>query len=167
MKNGINIKLSSKYVYPNTFFRIVKSDTKYNDIFYYIEEIQMNNKLSISKNNELILHNQINNYELWKFVKINENEYLIENYNHCFIKINNEKIICDNIPPSKETFFQLNKIYVENSKLAPNHYKSSILNKEPVDVLIKYIDLNDPELKRNGIHQIEKDIDNEELRYSI
>ena len=167
MKNGINIKLSSKYVYPNTFFRIVKSDTKYNDIFYYIEEIQMNNKLSISKNNELILHNQINNSELWKFVKINENDYLIENYNHCFIKINNEKIICDNIPPSKETFFQLDKIYVENSKLAPNHYKSRILNKEPVDVLIKYIDLNDPDLKRNGIHQIEKDIDNEELRYSI
>ena len=76
MKNGINIKLSSKYVYPNTFFRIVKSDTKYNDIFYYIEEIQMNNKLSISKNNELILRNQINNYELWKFVKINENEQI-------------------------------------------------------------------------------------------
>ena len=103
MKNGINIKLSSKYVYPNTFFRIVKSDTKYNDIFYYIEEIQMNNKLSISKNNELILHNQINNSELWKFVKINENDYLIENYNHCFIKINNEKIICDTLP--KRHFF--------------------------------------------------------------
>ena len=33
--------------------------------------------------------------------------------------------------------------------------------------MIKYIDLNDPNLNRKGIHQIEKDYDNEELRYSI
>ena len=42
-----------------------------------------------------------------------------------------------------------------------------LINKEPVDILIKYIDLEDPNLKRNNIHQIEKDFDNEELRYSI
>ena len=33
--------------------------------------------------------------------------------------------------------------------------------------MIKYIDLRDPNLIRNGIHQIDKDYDNEELRYSI
>ena len=33
--------------------------------------------------------------------------------------------------------------------------------------MIKYIDLNDPHLNRIGIHQIEKDYDNEELRYSL
>ena len=33
--------------------------------------------------------------------------------------------------------------------------------------MIKYIDLRDPNLKRKGIHQIEKDYDNDELRYSI
>ena len=42
-----------------------------------------------------------------------------------------------------------------------------ILNNEPIDILIKYIDLRDPDLKRNGIHQIAKDYDNEELRYSL
>ena len=42
-----------------------------------------------------------------------------------------------------------------------------LLKKEPIDILIKYIDLRDPNLKRNEIHQIEKDYDNEELRYSI
>ena len=42
-----------------------------------------------------------------------------------------------------------------------------LINKEPADILIKYIDLQDPKLKRNNIHQIEKDFDNEELRYSI
>ena len=42
-----------------------------------------------------------------------------------------------------------------------------LIEKEPIDVLIKYIDLRDNALKRSGIHQIEKDYDNEELRYSI
>ena len=42
-----------------------------------------------------------------------------------------------------------------------------IIEKEPIDILIKYIDLRDPQLNRKGIHQINKDLDNEELRYSI
>ena len=33
--------------------------------------------------------------------------------------------------------------------------------------MIKYIDLKDSNLNRSGIIQIEKDFDNEELRYSI
>ena len=33
--------------------------------------------------------------------------------------------------------------------------------------MIKYIDLHDPELKRKGIHQIDKDNDNEELKYCV
>ena len=41
------------------------------------------------------------------------------------------------------------------------------MEKEPIYVLIKYIDLNDPNLIREGLHQIKKDEDNEELRYSI
>ena len=49
-------------------------------------------------------------------------------------------------------------IYILNNKIIEN---------EAIDILIKYIDLRDPSLKRNGIHQIEKDFDNEELRYSI
>ena len=43
----------------------------------------------------------------------------------------------------------------------------AIIDKEPIDVLIKYIDLSDPNLKREGIKQIQKDEDNEELRYSV
>ena len=38
---------------------------------------------------------------------------------------------------------------------------------EPIDVVIKYIDLTDKKLSREGINQIYKDKDNEELRYSI
>ena len=39
-----------------------------------------------------------------------------------------------------------------------------IINKEPIDVLIKYIDLSDPNLKREGIKQIKKDEDNGEIK---
>ena len=41
------------------------------------------------------------------------------------------------------------------------------MEKEPIDVLIKYIDLSDPTLVREGIPQIKKDNENEELKYSI
>ena len=44
---------------------------------------------------------------------------------------------------------------------------SEILEKEPIDVLIKYIDLGDPDLKREGIKQIKKDEDNQELKYCV
>ena len=166
-KNGTRLSLSSKFEYPNTFFRIVKSEKKYKNTFYKIEEIKMNHKLSVSEKNELLFIQNINNSELWRFIKINDKDYLIENCNHCLIKIDNNKIVCDNSPPSQASYFQLNKIYVENIKQEINNSKSILLNNEPIDVLIKYIDLNDPTLKRNGIHQIEKDKDNEELRYSI
>ena len=42
-----------------------------------------------------------------------------------------------------------------------------ILEKEPIDVVFKYIDLSDPALKREGIAQIKKDKDNEELKYAL
>ena len=41
------------------------------------------------------------------------------------------------------------------------------IDEEPVDVVIKYIDLSDKTLNREGIHQILKDEDHEELRYSV
>ena len=45
--------------------------------------------------------------------------------------------------------------------------ENSILEKEPIDVVFKYIDLSDPNLVREGIPQIKKDEDNEELRYAL
>ena len=45
--------------------------------------------------------------------------------------------------------------------------KINFVKYEPIDIIIKYIDLTDINLKREGIKQIYKDKDNEELRYSI
>ena len=75
--------------------------------------------------------------------------------------------------------FSENKIYLSSSKenaLVFELYKTyenyilketSKLKNEPIDVLIKYIDLNDPNLHRKNIKQISKDFDNSELKYCI
>jgi hypothetical protein len=49
--------------------------------------------------------------------------------------------------------------------IKPEHIK--FIEDEPIDVLIKYIDLSDKNLQRTNFTQTEKDEDNEELRYSI
>ena len=60
------------------------------------------------------------------------------------------------------TLFQFFKIYEEHfPKLTP------LLEKESIDVLIKYIDLRDKTLKRDNIKQIKKDFDNDELKYCL
>ena len=42
-----------------------------------------------------------------------------------------------------------------------------IILREPIDIIIKYIDLNDKTLNRTEINQTYKDKDNEELRYNL
>jgi hypothetical protein len=153
--------------YPNTYFRINKISNNSNVSFYHIEEIysKYKYKLSYSENKELIVP-KIENIEcnLWNFIKLKNNDYIIKNKNNCFVKIKRHTIICENIPFEEATQFYLIKLYNEVKKDIKDNI---LLENEPIDVLIKYIDLGDPNLKRNGIHQIEKDIDNEELRYSI
>ena len=99
-------------------------------------------------------------------IKINIDNFIIKNKNNCFIKIDELKVTCADVQPSLASKFKLINIYSEvNQKQQINNI--DLIKNEPVDILIKYIDLHDPKLKRNDIHQIEKDLDNEELRYSI
>ena len=73
-------------------------------------------------------------------------------------------ITCENITLKEASILYIFKIYEE---VENNDYNYKLMEKEPIDVIIKYIDLRDPLLIRDGIHQIKKDYDNEELRYSI
>ena len=112
----------------------------------------------------------------WKIIKINVNEYLIQNNKtKTFLERQNKTVICiedltdliqnkqyQNI--SSNFKFKLVKLY-EESETKPDHMK--FIDKEPVDVVIKYIDLTDKTLNRTGIHQIFKDEDHGELRYSV
>ena len=154
----------------NTLFRIVKSSNKLNNKykFYYIEEAETKNKfrLCYTENRELIVNNNYIDLHLWTFFEIDKDNVIIKNDKQCYIKIKKLMVVCENISFSEATKFKLIKIYNEVNE-DENISNSEILNNEPIDILIKYIDLRDPNLKRDGIHQIEKDYDNEELRYSI
>ena len=100
-------------------------------------------------------------------IKREDISFSIKNYyNNCYIKVDEFKYYCDNITLNSSTKFKLIKIYTEVIE-KNNNIDKEIMNNEPIDVLIKYIDLRDPNLTRKGIHQIEKDYDNEELRYSV
>ena len=94
-----------------------------------------------------------------KFIEVISNEI------HCSKKVFyldyiNEK----NGSNYKNFIFNFFKFFEENEYKKEN---LRIVRKEPIDIIIKYIDLSDKTLNRKGIKQIYKDQDNEELRYSI
>ena len=162
-------------------FRIIPSDK---NNLYYIESKPFNKRIGVNNQGGLVLLDKTNNENtksiLWKIIEINNNEYLIQNNltnNYIELKENvtiNSKIyypICnknlDKIKSSnisqdfKFSFFKL----CEEVQIKPEHIK--IINEEPIDIVIKYIDLSDKNLDRKGIYQIKKDEDNGELRYSV
>ena len=130
------------------------------------------------KKNEIFNDDNI----LWRIIPITfEEKYKDKTYQKIYYYLKNVKtgkylstknlndkeiLICDknSINDFKDNnYFIFIKMYKEP---LPNE-NIDIINKEPIDVLIKYIDLSDPNLKRDGIKQITKDQDNEELRYSV
>ena len=147
---------------------------------YYIELRYLNKKLGINENNNIILYNNkenINNKKLiWYLIKINKNEYLIQNkFNQKFIEADNFKLKCSNnyyFFNNNDNYTTINRNFIfnflklcEEQNLKKKYLQ--IIKDEPIDVVIKYIDLTDKSLNREGIKQIYKDNDNEELRYSI
>ena len=137
-----------------------------NTSYFMIESLQHSKKIYSEKNKVLvdIKFDKSNKNFFWSFINNNKSTDIIKNSNGCFIQISNShKITCiDSFQNASQ--FNLLKIYEE-----VNHTEEEIklIENEPIDILIKYIDLNDPNLARKGIHQIKKDIDNEEIKYSI
>jgi hypothetical protein len=152
----------------NSYFRIRKKSENFNISFYYIEHVKTGLNLILFKNNsqqlKLELINKKNELGLWNIIETNNNKYIIQNKNKCYLKINGFNITCENFSIEESSQFSLIKIYEE---AYDKQLDKTIIEKEPIDVVIKYIDLRDPLLKRKGIHQIKKDFDNEELKYCI
>ena len=159
------LSLTKNFVYPTTYFRI-SNNININKDFYNIEEISFNYKLSVLDNKKLNFSLEISDLQLWNFININDNNYIIQNNNDCYLKVSEINAFCDDIPLQQATKFKLVRIYSEVNE-NNNYIFKELIDKEKIDILIKYIDLRDPNLNRDGIHQIEKDYDNEELRYSI
>ena len=156
-------------------FRIVKTDNN----LYYIEN-KSHIRIAVNENGHVTMMYNPNDSELqktmvWNIILLEDNKYVIQNDgNKKFLEINNNFFQCLNEVPqpidqhkseiSDNFKFILYKLY-EEVNLTPE--QKEIVDKEPVDVLIKYIDLTDKNLNRTGIKQIQKDEDNEELRYSV
>ena len=149
---------SSKKLEDKSNFRI---KTKSNNSFYTIEHAKTNLKLTLSFS-ELKLSNDTDDKEEWNFIE-SDGKYYLQNKNKCYIRYI-QKLICENITLTNAAKFILIKIYEEVNN---SQNDIDLIEREPIDVLIKYIDLSDPTLKREGIPQIKKDENNKELKYSI
>ena len=149
----------------SSLFRIY-NELYINSSFFLIESLTHNKKFHC-KQNKVVADTKYDKSDknfFWSFINNNKSSVIIKNNNGFYIQVlNSNKITCiDSIQNASQ--FYLLKIYEE-----VHHTEEDIklIEKEPIDILIKYIDLNDPNLKRKGIHQINKDIDNEEIKYSL
>ena len=172
-------------VEPETFLPL-----KDKNLYYCIEDKDFHKRIGIiNMNGDIGLKppigdtNKIDDNFLWKIIQVfidaqigNKKYkkvyyYLQNKANRKFLtyiddKNNRGSLKCNCDSPknfSINNYFILNKIYREK---IPNE-SLDLIDKEPIDVLIKYIDLSDPNLDREGIHQIKKDEENGEIIYSV
>ena len=162
-------------------FEIIKDKKGNNnsEIFYFIKEKDFNVLLSADKEGDelIIYYDEIDlDYALWNITpKINEENkliYYVQNkktkcywelsgYNNIYelqlSRISNES----DLNSDHEFLFRELYTNVDNNK------KSKILEKEPIDVLIKYIDLTDTTIDRTGIGTLQKDYEHGEIKYSV
>ena len=182
IRNGngnLNLEYNNNYPY---FINDKKKELKLNYLLMKDDNENSNNEeyfyIKISGSINLSGSNESNfvkkysdldkDFSLWKIIpKINEDNKLIyyvqnKKLNTYWEFYKNYIILKEVINFNKNNEFQFIELYkyVERKE-------SDILDKEPIDVLIKYIDISDPNLNRTGINQISKDEDNEELRYSV
>ena len=152
------------------YFNKVKNKA---DIFYNINLIINNSKLCIDETNDsLSFCENISDDEnsKWNIIKNKNQNYIIQNKaTKKYIGINNTteknatKILLNiNCEQNNATKFQF---FITFQEHIPKN--TPILEKEPIDVLIKYIDLKDKNLQRKNIKQSKKDFDNEELKYCL
>ena len=160
-----------------SYFGFIK--LKFDTFFIYLP-FYKNKYLGVSKKDKIIIYNNQSNINIkkisWKIIKIKNNKYILQNiFNKKFleenqnsIKFSNIKIInfneLDNKIMNNKILFKIFKIY-KFIHLKKKDIK--FIEKEPIDLVVKYIDLNDKTLNRNGIKQTYKDIDNEEFRYCL
>ena len=135
-----NLSISNEIKYPNSFFRIKKVMKISNVTFFNIEELLKKFKLGYLENKQLNFNIKNDSSHLWSFIKIYDDKYVIQNINKCNIKINDLNVFCETIPINQATKFKIIKIFSEVIDKNNSNYLN-LLNKEPIDVLIKYIDL--------------------------
>ena len=148
---------------------------KDNEEYYYIKEISSDTILASNEEDKIVRYSNDANkdYALWKITpKVNEQKQLIyyvqnkKSNKYWFCEnsyMNDEVVLKSNSELNKNNEFQFIEIYKEKELK-----ESSLLEKEPIDVVIKYINLKDPSLNRNSdIEQVKKHEENGEIIYSV
>jgi hypothetical protein len=176
---GINNNDDILFLNKNSYFRLIEIESNSNNCL--IESKNKNKLLGIDERGHIILYSKLEilvmEKIIWKIIKIKKSNFLIKNiYNNKYLEVNNNRLQClhkiDLLNKNKDTIekinirflFRLVKLY-EDINVTNGHLK--YINKENIDILIKYIDLTDKKLNREGIIQIYKDFDNKELKYSL
>ena len=167
-----NLKLGNKHAH----FDIIKNSL--NNFYFRARNDKKLIGIDKIKNEKIILYeqNDIKNsqYFNWNFKYIGNDEYIIQNnFNKKYLKLLNTSLVFDEIDYNSSMNQSLDKAYIFRVLKLFDTFKTLTkrdliyIEKEPIDVCIKYIDLTDKSLNREGIKQIYKDQDNEELRYSL
>ena len=150
------------------------NNTNDNITYYYIKDNDSKNKIGINKDNKIKKLTFVMNEELalWNIIPSNNSDiltYYIQNkQNNKFWEyvdslsgiVLSKTTDINNLTENNEFIF--NKLYRESKKI-----ETQLLRDEPIDVLIKYIDLSDPKLIRMGIPQTQKDKENGEIKYCV
>jgi len=172
------LKFHNKKDEKENNFRIIPNNSS-----YFIESKILEHRLGIKDKDELNFVDknvsEISEGVYWNIIHLDKNQFLIQNnftknyleiekgYLKCYnnlSEIEEENLINNTNNISNSFKFSFFKLY-EEVEIKPEHIK--FIEDEPVDVLIKYIDLSDKTLERSNITQTAKDEDNEELRYSV
>ena len=146
--------------------------------YYFIEEEKTGKKLFFNEsNNTISLSNQINTKDfsvfLWEIHPKKDSFFEIKSKIKKFFisyeetKEKTIKAFCESswsaLAGDRDTKIKFIEIYHELEKKSDK----KILEKELIDVVIKYIDVKDENINRKHLGQIEKDKHNNELKYSL
>ena len=181
-KGNVNLEYKTNFEFKNTKFNLKqnfeiiidkrnKNDSK---IFYFIKEKDKNFLLSAEKEGDqlIIYPEEIDlDYALWNITpKINEENQLIyyvqNKKTECYWEYNQNQLKIIN-KTGEDLNINNEFLFRELYKNVDIRKQSELLEKEPIDVLIKYIDLTDASLNRTGITKINKDYENGEIKYSV
>ena len=151
--------------------KITPENKNTNFSFYYIEHIFSNTSLTIGPSYQLYL---IKNFSAsryvykalaeWNFIPTKSNKYIIQNKNKCYLKIKELNITCEKISENEASEFQLIKIFEE---VKHSQADIELIEKEPIDVVIKYIDFTDGSMTFSGLPINRPQFDDEELKYCV
>lgn len=150
--------------------------------YFYIEEKNTRKKLYYDEAHDSISLSEKNNPEdddkfLWEISTKSKNsiDYFeikskLKSYYISYEESQKElsRVYCEDswitLSEDRSSKFNLVRLYKDYKNINKN---PDLLEKEPIDVVIKYIDLNDTSLDRKNFEQIEKDQQNNELKYSL